>query len=384
MTDYLSPKDYGILSIFNATIRFYVALLSVGSLNILMVKLINVKKVDFKSYLVSFLRIISINTLILFVLLLISSFFIFDFFGLSIWAMLTLPFFAWFIIIYEGITTLLMYQKKLKGYAKLTLTKFFTEITIALTLVVGVGFNWTGRIAGLSISLIISLIMTYVFLKNQKLIGGRFDKAKYKELIKNGIPLVPMSISIMIMNLSDRFYIESMLDINETGIYSIGAIIGGIELIIVNAVIGVLRPIIYKSLKVNKNTIKLQILNFTILIISAIFILLSLNIIYSFLNDSYLPSKDFVLPILIGFIFWGIYNYYISYFIYSNNTKSIAIISTIGVILNLILNYYFIQSYQTIGAAYATTLTYFIMATIIFIMFVSKFTNVNSSKEIIS
>ncbi len=384
MTEYLSPKDYGVLAIFNATTRLFVAILSLGSLNILMVKLIEERKSNFKSYLTSFLGIITGNTLLLFIILGISSFFLSDFFGLPIWLMLTLPFFAWFILVYEGMTTLLMYQKKLKAYATLTLSKFFSEILIALCLIILLDFNWTGRISGLSISLILSFIVTFFLLKQQQLTNGKFEKTKYKELIKHGYPLVSMSLSIMIMNLSDRFYIESMLNINETGIYSIGAIIGGIELIVVNAVMGVLRPLIYKSLKVKKNTFNLQLLNLIILVFTAFCILLPLDLIYYFLDESYSASKVYVLPIVIGFIFWGIYNFYISYFIYNKNTKSIAIISITGVILNLILNYYFIHSYQTIGAAYATTLTYFIMASLIFIMFVLKSPNANHTEADIS
>ncbi|MCB0380168.1 MAG: oligosaccharide flippase family protein, partial [Flavobacteriales bacterium] len=63
LTKYLSPEDYGVLSLFTAATSFIVALLSFGTTNIIMVKLYSEKN-NFGSYFRTFLGLITLNMLI--------------------------------------------------------------------------------------------------------------------------------------------------------------------------------------------------------------------------------------------------------------------------------------------------------------------------------
>jgi O-antigen/teichoic acid export membrane protein len=126
---------------------------------------------------------------------------------------------------------------------------------------------------------------------------------------------------------------------------------------------------IYNLLKEKKSDLKLQFLNIVILLVTLLLLNLFTNLIFDLLIDeAYFEAKKYILPISTGFFFWGISNYYLSYLIYFKKNRVNAYISILSMIINLILNYFLILKYQTIGAAYATAIAYLLSASITFFM----------------
>jgi O-antigen/teichoic acid export membrane protein len=365
LTKYLTPEDYGVLAIFNATTRFIIATLSLGSAHLLMVHLIDLKKEAFSTYLKSFFALTVFNTLIYTILVLIYVLLFDSFFGIPSWLAVLIPFISLLVVIFETASGITMYTKKHKSYAIISLTKFFIETLASLFLIVCIGLNWIGRVEGLIIGSLVVLVIIYNYLKKENYLLGSITQQKIKELASQGSPLLFMSVSITVMNLSDRFFIERLVGIADTGIYNIGAVIGGIELIFVNAIISVFRPMIYNLLKEKKIDLKLQLTNITILSITLLLLNLFTGLIFDLLIDEkYLTAKPYVFPISLGFFFWGISSYYLSHLLYFKENRINAYISVFSMVLNLILNYFLITEYSTIGAAYATAITYFTIAAI--------------------
>ena len=369
LTKHLTPEDYGKLAIFNATTRFIIATLSLGSINLLMVHLIDLKKEQFSSYLKSFFVLIAISTVIYTLLILIFLLLFDSFFGIPIWLAILIPVISLLVVLFETISGIAMFTKTYKDYAILVLSKFFIEISFSLLLIVGIGLNWIGRVEGLIIGSIAVLIVSYKYLRKENYLTGIISKNKALELVKQGSPLLFMGISITVMNLSDRFYIEQMVGIADTGIYNIGAVVGGIELIFVNATIAVFRPMLYNYLKEKKSDLKIQLINLAVLSLTLLFLNLFTNLIFDVLIDeAFHAAKLYVFPISLGFFFWGIANYYLSHLLYLKKNRINAYISVFSMVLNLILNYFLILEYKTIGAAYATAITYFVSAVITYIL----------------
>ena len=370
LTEYLSTEDYGTLAVFNATTRFVIVFISLGTSHVLFVKLFEVELNQFKEYFRSSIVIALLSTFSVFLAAILITLFTDSFFGLPSWLVISIPFVALFSFLFDVLVSLKMFQRKLVEYASLSLSKFGVEIVISLMLVVFFAFGWLGRFYGLLVGLLVGLAIGVYYLKKEDLLSGKHVIDKSKELIRLGLPLIFLNLGIMVMNLSDRFFIESMEGISETGIYSIGAAIGGVQLLFVNASISVFRPKIYESFKEEENTKKIQILNLALLV--GVFLSLNFfsNLFFEdFINERYWAAKNYVLSISSGFLFWGIFNFYVSYFMYQNLNRLTAIVSILGVVLNLILNYLLILEYSTIGAAYATAITYFAMALLIYILF---------------
>lgn len=383
LTKHLSPEDYGVLSIFNASTRFLAALIPLGMGNLLLVYLIEKKK-EYPTYLKAFVKITFTLGVILTMVIAIAQFFINDFFGLPFILTLSLPFIALLVVYYETITSYFIYLKQFKNYASFTLSKFLIEILLVVVLVILLPYNWKGRIIALVVSLI--LIVCYAvwfFTKNKILFIGKKITYHSKDLIKKGFPLIFMGIAIMIINLSDRFFIEYYIGIEETGYYGIASTVASILLMLIGAGMNVLRPIIYENLKLGNQKKQINGLTFkfiTGLLVCATLLSLITPYLYKYMiNEKFHESIAVTYPLIFGLFFWGMFNYFISFLMYQKRNKTIGIITIFGIIINFILNYYLIQQYKMIGAAYATLITYFAIGVFVLVILLVPI-NHNSSQ----
>ncbi len=366
LTSYLSPEDYGVLSLFTASTSFIVALLSFGTTNIIMVKLYT-EKDNFGSYFKTFLGLITLNTLISVVLFLLITLVSPNFMGLPKYLILFVPIVAIGVVFFETISTLMTYKKQTIKFASFSLFKFFIEIGLVILFVIVLNYTWKGRILALFVSLIVIGIFGYRYLVRENLLKGKLQFVVYKNLLKEGAPLILMSVSIMVMNLSDRFYLEKMVGLKETGLYSVAYSIASIELLVIGASMNVFRPMIYDYLE-NFIENKKRLLNLSLIFIAVtlvVFIIIAFSntfIFKYFLNSSYESAAIFVIPLTLSSLFWGVFSFYISYYLYYKKSRIIGLFSVVGIFINLVLNYYFILYFGAIGAAYATLITYFIIS----------------------
>jgi len=103
-----------------------------------------------------------------------------------------------------------------------------------LRLVLGIGLNiWfiVGRgmgVIGVLWSTLITGAVIFVLLTVPQVIrvGLRFSWPIMKEMYVFGLPLVWSQLGSMVVHLSDRFFIKSMISLGETGVYSLGYRLG--------------------------------------------------------------------------------------------------------------------------------------------------------------
>lgn len=385
LTTYLTTEDYGILSLFNASIRFIAAIIPMGIGYVLMVYLYE-KENEFSDYFKAFLKISFFNSIIITFLIIILLYFVSSFIGIKKWLAILIPLIALVLVYFEVFASYFIYKKNILNYSKLTLLKFFIEILFVLILVVAFPFNWEGRIMALVISIIIgTLYGFYYFNKNKVILRDKVVSVNYKALIKTGLPLISLNLAIMVMNLSDRFFIEHIVGLSATGLYSIASIIAGIELMIIGAATNVIRPIIYENMNDYKNN-RNKIISISIKYIVGLFIFSIIlgfltQYIFKFMIDvKFSNAINLVYPLIIGMFFWGIYNHFVSFLMYKKKNNIIGVISIIGLIVNLILNYFFILKYQEIGAAYATLISYLLISIFVVVLNIIQNKN-NVSKD---
>ena len=109
--------------------------------------------------------------------------------------------------------------------------------------------------------------------------------------------------------------------------------------------------------------------------ISALFIL-SAVIIYIFKDllftilvaKDFFRAKDFFGFLLLGFLFQSLYFLVSNFIFFEKKTAILAKITFSGAILNIVLNYYLIKEFGTIGVAYATTITWFLFYILVVVL----------------
>jgi O-antigen/teichoic acid export membrane protein len=371
VTKYLSAEDYGILSVFNAIVRFFAAIIPLGMGHLLMVYIFQ-KKEEFPRYFSSFIKATVVFSIILSLILGVIVCFKSSFFGLSIPVIISLPFIAFVLLYYELMGSYFIYTKQLKWFAFNSLFYFFLELLLIILLVVVFPYNWEGRVGAMVISLFALFFVNTWYCIKKKILISESSIIYTKELVFKGFPLLFMSLSIMIMNLSDRFFIEHFWGLGETGYYGIASTVSGILLVAIGALINTIRPQLFEILSSDKRGIqinKLTLLFFAGLIVVTIGLYFCTPLIFSIMiNEKFAQAEYLVAPLVGGLFFWGVYNYFLSFLMYKKSNKLIGLISLFGIIVNIVTNYFLIKYYNAMGAAYATLLTYICIASVVFVI----------------
>ncbi len=87
-----------------------------------------------------------------------------------------------------------------------------------------------------------------------------------------------------------------------------------------------------------------------------------------FLGKTFNESSIYVMWVALGYAFNGMYLMVVNYIFYSQRTKSLAAVTFMTAILNVILNYFLIKKFGAIGAAQATTIVFAIKFIVVFIL----------------
>ncbi|MFT4599934.1 MAG: O-antigen/teichoic acid export membrane protein [Arenicella sp.] len=209
-------------------------------------------------------------------------------------------------------------------------------------------------IATLIISPIFIVISIYLLRKNIIFYVGRIE---FKQVFKYSAPLIPASIAYILMNSIDRFYIKEMLDFSEGGIYGIAFKFSTIITIIITGFTMAMNPIIFENHK-NENAKGeiVKMFNFFFAIGSLGLIALSLfsyETLFIFTNPEYYEAAD-IMPIMYFSVLMsgmGMFSLGINI---EKKTKVGAVIIIASALLNIVLNYYFVVNWGSIGAAIST------------------------------
>ena len=68
-------------------------------------------------------------------------------------------------------------------------------------------------------SSILGVVLTVITLRE---VGWGFSRAKLAAMVRYGLPLMPMSLGMFVLNFSDRFFLQRYANLTEVGIYSLG------------------------------------------------------------------------------------------------------------------------------------------------------------------
>lgn len=231
---------------------------------------------------------------------------------------------------------------------------------------------------GLIVSNFIFFIYSISYFIKNKLLFFRFNKIVFKELFHYGVVLLPNAIGSTVFFMSDRFFISYYYSNEIVAYYSIAIQIGMFILIFNNAFVKAWNPFLFTKLKNfnenNRKLIKKLSILFVLFFLSLPFILNELKfIIFDIFFDKKLEEGlMYVFWIAVGYSFMGVFKVFSGYLFYLKKIKLISMISILSAVLNLGLNYIFIQYFGVIGVAYATAITMFIFMIVVF-LFVLKY-----------
>ena len=215
------------------------------------------------------------------------------------------------------------------------------------------------------LSLLLVELMAYSGLyMAQMLRGKKFFYFKYWRyaLIFN-LLLIPHYLSQTVLNNSDRIMISKMVGDSEAGIYSLAYSLANIMTLFNNALLQTINPWIYKKIK-DKKIIDISSIAYISLCIIAIvnlaLIIFAPEVVAIFAPRSYYDAIWIIPPVAMSVYFMFSYDMFAKFAFYYEKTRMIMLASAIGAILNIILNYIFINIFGYRAAGYTTLFCYMI------------------------
>lgn len=364
LTNYLSPKDFGILTNIESLIVISVALIGVNFSSAVTRQFVK-DDVKIKSYVSTVSRIVLISFSIITILFISFAQFIYEWTAIPIDVIYAISVFALLDNFMEVVLSLWRMEDKPFKYGLFRIIRTVIEVAITLSLVIGLKYNWDGRFYGLYIAGGISGLFAVYYLLQNKYFTGRYEK-KYKvHFLKFGLPLIPHTISGVLIMYSDKLIITKYLGIEENGIYSVAFTIGMAISLLQNSFNQAWVPWLFKKLAINLEFEKKKLVKVTYLYMIAMLALafglwLVTPLIYMFLGEDFSEGLGVVAIIGLGFAFNGMYKMMVNYLFYAEKTQVISIITFGVAILNISLSIFLIQDYGILGTAYASSISFFI------------------------
>ena len=201
----------------------------------------------------------------------------------------------------------------------------------------------------------------YQFLK-----GKVFYVADYwKHAIKFNIPLIPHYLSLIVLGQADRIMIKEICGEDKAGIYSLAYQVSSIMNIIIAAINGSLVPWSYENLK-KKNYAKIASLGNGLCVLMGVMTLgvamISPEIIWILGGKTYMEAKWIVPVVALSVYFTFCYNQFCTVEFYYSKTQFIMVASSLGAVLNIVLNAIFIPMFGYMAAGYTTLVCYVFFA----------------------
>lgn len=214
------------------------------------------------------------------------------------------------------------------------------------------------RILGGAIpTIIIAVCLAFIIFRKRKL----FNLDVWKYSIPIGLPLVPHSLSQIILSVFDRVMINSIIGSTAAGIYSFTSNVGNLLFIIWNSLDQVWAPTFYQLMH-DKNYNEIQGKSKIYVIIFSYFtigmVTISPEVIMILAPKEYWVGRELVIPICISVYFTFLYSFPVNVEYFFKKTKYISLGTLCAAILNVVLNFAFIPKFGFVAAAYTTLISY--------------------------
>jgi len=260
-------------------------------------------------------------------------------------------------------TQIIVPQRKSKQFSAINVAQTYLTLILSVLFVYYLKENkYLGIImAQLLIGVIFSVYFLFTIIKYIKF---KFSYDHFKYILTYSVPLIPYSLSGVILAQFDRIMINNSRGLTETGLYSLAYNVGMLLTLVIASTQTALMPDFFGFINRGEHGRLDSLVKrvFIIILIAALgLILFSKEIVIILAAPKFHASLWIVPIIVISYVFYALYTIYGRYFGVKNNTVWDSIIALSAGALNIYLNAIYIPRYGYGAAAYTTLVSYMAM-----------------------
>ncbi|WP_305838821.1 lipopolysaccharide biosynthesis protein [Photobacterium leiognathi] len=362
LTRYLSVGEYGMLSLIETNILFITPFIILSINSAINVEYHKLDREILKNYITNAISVSVFSFFIISLFFLVFNDKLSYLLGLDNNIVIFLTTFVLLRLIITVTLGLLQISQKSVQFASYTISQTLVDFGLSFLFVVYYKNGYIGRLEGVYGSFFIFSIIGIIYLVKNDYVG-KFNLNHTRDILIFCIPLIPHALGGTIIAMSDRYFIAHFYGAEDVGLYTISYQMSAILLLITMSINQAWTPIAFKLLN-RKDIKKYKQLSIFLMVLFLIFstgVYFLKDVIFSvFVDDKFFKAKGYFGFLLLGFLFQSLYFISTNSLFFFKKTKVLAIITFLGSILNLILNYFFILKYGILGVAYSTAVTWFL------------------------
>jgi len=372
LSHYFSKEDFGRIGLFMIAMQLFTPIVGL-SMNSIISRSYHLRD-DLETLLGSALiTIIFISTSVAFLLSIIPdsvySYLSIDF-QLTMIALLA----AFFMIITATFLAILQMEGRAIQWGVATLINTIVSAIVTFMLIFLLEVEYMARLIGITLGQALAAFLSYIYVRQTINIKCTKSIEHYKYFLNLGVPLIFAVLSGWALISIDRVFIETMLGLDETGVYVFAVTLSSPVLIILATFTRVWAPAAFKELA-SKNEVglfKRLILAFIAYIfVGLLFSMISPYIYKEIISDDFIPALVLLPWLIIGIVVQGLQSLLLPFIMNDGDTKIIAASALLGIVVNVLCNYFLIPNFGLIGAAVASILSSFTMS-FIYLLYVSN------------
>lgn len=367
LTRYLTPEDYGIISIFTVLVSILAVFTGLSIHGAINVNFFKLQKEDLKEFIGNSIILLNVSTFVTFIFIFLFTPFILD--------KINLPrewiFIAVLMAFSQFLTTinllLWMAEQRPKPYSIYQISQTLITTLLSLLLIVGFGMDWEGQLLATVMGTVLFSVISFMFIVKRGYIIFKPNAEYIKDALSFGIPLIPHALAGWIRTGMDRILIMTLIGSYAVGIYSIAYQVAMVVSVIVIAFNKAWSQHLFHILSNNPSEYeKRKIVLFTYRYMISIFIFAILFsycmefIIPYLLGEKFIIASKYLIYLTIAFSFDGMYFMVTNYIFYKKRTDLLAYVTISVALVHILILYFFIQQNSGIGAAQATLISSFL------------------------
>jgi O-antigen/teichoic acid export membrane protein len=265
---------------------------------------------------------------------------------------------------YEQLTAVFRVEERSTAFVLASLANVFVTVGATVLLVVVLEEGPLGVLVGnfSGTLLVYAALLGY----RREQLGLELDRGLLRRMNRFGLPLVPTALFLWLTNFSDRFFLVTLADAAEVGLYSVGVRIASAMVLLLTA-FRLAWPAFAYSIEDEGEARRTYAFVLTYLTVIASWTALALGLLSPWLvdllaADAFAPASRVVAPLAFAAVAFGAYVVIAIGLGRARRTQFNWVVTGAAALVNVVLNLALIPPYGMMGAAIATVAAYVTMA----------------------
>jgi O-antigen/teichoic acid export membrane protein len=361
---YLTPADYGVLTVLTVTATFVSVLLQLGISTAIFRSVIHrdvQKGVVFSTAFYFLLAVAAVCFAVLFSSSETWSALLLDDVSPPAPRLVNLALMA---VVWDTLAVVTLAKLRIEErallYSSIAVVGFLLGVLLTIYFVVVKGQGVLGVMTANSIRSVVQVVVAVIILMPD--LGFTFSVPELVKLLRFGLPLVPVSVAALVLSIGNRYFLRHFTSMSTVGIYSMGHKIAGVLQLPVSA-FQVAWPTLMFSLAKSSQGREFysKLLTYFVLVMGIPVLGLSVfarELVLLVTAPSYYDAWVVIPFLLLSQLLVGIYYVTAVGVNLKSRTEYLILAWGLGVGAYLALNFYLVPGYGMLGAAVATLISY--------------------------